>query len=290
MTLPKFDYLAPTSIEEALDLLAELGDTARVMAGGTDLMIKMRKGLIHAKAVVGLKRIRGLDRISFDRKNGLHIGAMALLADVADHRDIRKYYPALADAAASTANVQIRNMGTVAGNLCNAAPSADNAPGLMVMGAEAVVMGKGGERRIPLDRFFLGPGLTALGPCEILTALSVPVPPLHSGAAYCPISARSKVDIAAAGVAVMVVMDGRTCTDGRVALGAVAPTPMRARRAEKSLRGQVLTEEVTHQAGLLAAKEARPISDMRAGAGYRRSMVEVLTRRAIAEAVKRAAK
>jgi len=289
MTLPKFDYFAPTSIEEALDLLAELGDTARIMAGGTDLMIKMRKGLIHAKAVVGLKRIRGLNRISFDRKTGLHIGAMALLADAAGNRDIRKYYPALADAATSTANVQIRNMGTVAGNLCNAAPSADNAPGLIVMGAEAVVMGKGGERRIPLDLFFLGPGLTALDPGEILTAVSVPVPPPHSGAAYCPISARSKVDIAAAGVAVMAVMDGRTCTDARVALGAVAPTPMRARKTERLLKGQVLTAEVVQEAGLLAAKEARPISDMRASAEYRRSMVRVLTRRAIAEAMKRAA-
>jgi len=289
MTLPKFDYFAPASLEEALDLLAELGDAARIMAGGTDLMIRMRRGAIRAKAVIGLKRISGLDRISFDKRNGLLIGATALLADVAAHGAIRRHYPALADAAACTANVQIRNMGTVAGNVCNAAPSADNAPGLIVMGAEAVVLGKGGEWRIPLERFFLGPGITALASGEILTAITVPVPPPHAGAAYCPISARSKVDIAAAAAAAMVVMDGPTCKEARVALGAVAPTPMRARRAEKFLKGQQLTEEVIREAGLLAAKEARPISDMRAGAGYRREMVRVLTRRAIGEAMKRAA-
>jgi len=281
MTLPKFDYYAPKSIEEALGLLADMGGNARVMAGGTDLMVKMRNGLISPEAVIGLKNVADLDCISFSKMKGLTIGAGALLRDVAAHKGIRKHFPAIAYAAGETANVQIRNMGTVAGNLCNAAPSADNAPALIALGAQVTVVGPDGERTIALDRFFKGPGLTALEPGEILIAIRVPLPAAHSGAVYCHISPRSKVDICAVGVAAMVTMDGNACMNARVSLGAVAPIPMRAKKAEAVLKGKALTRAAIEKAGIQAAKESRPISDMRASARYRRQMVEVLTRRAI---------
>ena len=158
MRLPKFEYFAPKTLETALNLLAEKGEGARVMAGGTDLVIKMKHGLLKPQAIIALKEIAGLDRIHFQAKKGLTIGATALLADVASHPDILKHYPSVAYAARETANVQIRNMGTVGGNICNAAPSADNAPTLIAMKAEATLSSLKGERRLPLDQLMTGPG------------------------------------------------------------------------------------------------------------------------------------
>jgi xanthine dehydrogenase FAD-binding subunit len=288
MALPKFEYYAPESIEEALRLLAQKGQGAHLLAGGTDLMVKIRHGMLMPGTVIGLKRIHGLNRIAFDKKNGLTIGATALLAHVASHPDILKTYPALAYAAGETANVQIRNMGTVAGNLCNAAPSADNAPGLMAMGAEAHVESLNGQRRIPLDLFFKGPGLTALEHGEMLTAISVPTPSPASAASYQHISARGKVDISAVGIGVMLTMKGRTCANARIFMGAVGPVPMRASKAEGLITGRRLTKALVEGAGDIAARQARPISDVRASASYRRRMVAVLTRRALQEAMKSA--
>jgi len=235
-----------------------------------------------------LKRIPGLDLIKVEREKGLTIGATALLADVAAHRQIKKFYPAIAYAASVTANVQIRNMGTVVGNLCNAAPSADNAPTLLAMDAQVTIMGVEGQRSIPLEDFFKGPGITALEPGEIVKQIFVPWPPPYSGVSYQHISPRSKVDISAACVAAMVTMDGKICREARVALGAVAPVPMRAKKTEKLLEGKELTKEILEQAGKQASRECKPISDMRASAQYRRLMVEVLTKRALAEAATRA--
>jgi len=288
MTLPRFEYLAPTSVEEASSLLMEKGEDACIVAGGTDLLIKMRHGQLRPSAVIGLKRIKGLDCISFSKKQGLVIGATALLADVASHPDILKKYPAVAYAASKTANVQIRNMGTVAGNLCNAAPSAENAPVLIAMGAEVTLLGREGERRLLLDRFFRGPGLTALYPGEILTSIRVPLPPPKSGTSYHHISARGKVDISAVGVGVLATMEGKTCKHAVIVMGAVAATPIHASNAERLIRGKELTPGLMKEAGILASREARPISDVRASADYRRKMVAVLTKRALAEAGKMA--
>jgi carbon-monoxide dehydrogenase medium subunit len=290
MAMPKFEYFAPESLDEACKLLMKKGDRACVLAGGTDLMVKIHHRMIEPTAVIGLKKIEGLDRISLDKKEGLTIGATALLADVAAHPAIQKRYPAIAYAAGETANVQIRNMGTVAGNLCNAAPSADNAPTLIAMGAEVVLKSMGGERRLPLDQFFKGPALTAIEPEEILTAIFVPPPPPRSGTSYQHISARGKVDMSAVGVGVMVTMNGEVCKEARIALGAVAPIPMRASGTEKLLRGKKLTPDLFEKAGIQAAKESKPISDMRASAEYRRKMVAVLTKRALLEAKKRVPK
>jgi carbon-monoxide dehydrogenase medium subunit len=288
MAFSKFEYFAPDSIQEALKFLQEGGKGTHLLAGGTDIMVKLNHGLLKPRKIIGLKRIKGLNGISFNRKDGLTIGATALLADVAAHPAIRRYYPAVAYAAQSTANVQIRNMGTVAGNLCNAAPSADNAPTLIALSAEVSLAGTNAERRLPLEQFFKGPGQTALKPVEILTAIHVPPPPPHSGASYIHLSARGRVDISAVSVGAMLVMNKRQCSEARIVLGAVAPIPLRAVKSEKLIRGKPLTEGLMEKTGAQASKEAKPISDMRASAQYRKKMVAVLTKRALSEASQRA--
>ncbi len=290
MRLPHFDYAAPTKLAEALRLLGEKGPGAKVLAGGTDLIIRMRHGMVKPTAIIHLGGIAELKTISYKPKTGLSIGAAATLAEVAVHHDIRRRYPAVAHAAQETANVQVRNLGTVGGNLCNAAPSADNAPTLLALGAEMVLAGLQGKRRVALDQFFKGPGQTVLEPGEILTAIQVPPPPPHSGASYQQVSARGKVDICAASVGAAVVFEGETCQAVRIFLGAVGPTPLRARLTEDLVRGKAWTPELIVRAGEQAAREARPINDVRASADYRRQMVGVLTRRALLEAQKRAGK
>lgn len=287
MTVTKFDYLAPERIEEVC-LLLERHEGAMIIAGGTDLLVKIRHRLVKPHVVIGLKNIKDLNRISFHEKEGLTIGATALLVDVATHPVIVKRYPAVARAAQVTATIQVRNKGTVIGNLCNAAPSADNAPTLIAMGAEVTIMGMKGERRLPLDKFFKGPGLTALEKGELVTSVCVPVPPSFSGTSYQYISARSKVDIAAANVGVMVTLSGEVCQEGRIVLGAVAPIPMRAVKSESLLKGKPWKSELIDNVGILASEECEPISDVRASANYRRKMVEVLTKRALNEAYDRA--
>jgi len=290
MNIQRFDYIAADSVKHALAVLAEKGAGARVMAGGTDLMVKMNHGLLQASVLIDIKRIKELEKISFDRQKGLTIGATALLAEVASHPDILAHYPAIADAAEETANVQIRNMGTVAGNLCNAAPSAENAPTLMAMGAEVILESISGERRVSLDQFFTGPGQTCMEPGEIMTRIVVPAPLPQSGTSYKHISARGKVDISAVCVGVMMSVQGKTCKEARIVLGAVAPTPMRATQAEAVINGKKMTDEIIEKAGSQASNEARPISDVRASAEYRKKMVAVLTRRALKEAHERAMK
>jgi carbon-monoxide dehydrogenase medium subunit len=288
MSLTKFDYYAPQSIEEALRLLLEIGDESMLMAGGTDILMKMRRRAIQPKAIVGLKQIAGLEQIAFDRKKGLTIGATALLSAVASHPDILKYYPAVAYAASQTANVQIRNMGTVAGNLCNAAPSADNAPTLKALGAHVMLTSAKGQRKLSLEDFFKGPGITAMEKGEILTAIEVPPPLAYSGAAYRKLATRGKLGCSAVGVGAMVIMEGAVCREVKIVLGSVAPIPMRAKHAEDVVRGVPLSAELLAKAGLCAYEECRPISDVRATAEYRREVVAVLTARAIEEAVKSA--
>ncbi|MFC1883868.1 FAD binding domain-containing protein [Thermodesulfobacteriota bacterium] len=290
MTLPNTEYFAPESIEEAVKLLTEKGDGAHILAGGTDLLVKMNHGLLKPKNIIGLKSIKGLKDIYFNKDTGLTIGATALLVEVASHEMIKKHYPAVAYAANETANTQIRNMGTVAGNLCNAAPSADNAPTLIAMEAEVNMVGIEGERRLPLGQFFKGPGLTAMKPGEIMTSIVVPFPSKGSGASYKHISARGKVDISAVCVGAVVKMEGKECKDVKIVLGAVAPTPIRAVEAEAVLKGKKWTENAVKEAGVKASVESRPISDVRSNAEYRKKMVSVLTSRALIEAHERAMK
>ncbi|MBN1849069.1 MAG: xanthine dehydrogenase family protein subunit M [Deltaproteobacteria bacterium] len=290
MSLTKFDYYAPERVEDACRLLMEKGEGAMVMAGGTDLLIKIQRGLLKTQTLIDLQKIESIHDITFDKDKGLSIGAMARLNDVANHPVIKEKFPAVSEAALATANVQIRNMGTVVGNLCNAAPSADNAPVLMAMGAVVNLVRSNGERQIPLEAFFQGPGLTVIQKGEIVTSVFVPTPPAGSGASYQHISARGKVDISAVCVGVMLTMKGKTCQTARIVLGAVAPVPMRALRAEKVIEGNPISKEVLEKAGIEASKECKPISDLRAAAEYRKILVGVLTARAVNEAAKRASK
>jgi len=290
MTRSRFDYHAPESVEEAVELLEKLGKNTFVMAGGTDILIKQRHGLIQPEAIVGLKKINNLDRISISPKNGLVIGATTLLADVAAHTGIKKQYPAIAAAAQNTANVQVRNMGTVVGNLCNASPSADNAPVLLAMGAQLAITGPGGSRELPLNEFFKGPGIHALQPAEIVTSVHIPPPRADSGAAYVHLSARGKIDCAAVNAGVMITMNGRKAKNVRIYIGACAPIPMRAEKAEKVVVDKVFNGKLAEKAGVTASNEAMPITDVRASEDYRKHMVAVLTKRALVGAHKDAKK
>ena len=288
MRFSHFEFFAPTTIEEAIGLLKSKGPDARIMAGGTDLLIKMRHAGLKPGAIISIKRIAELNHITFDPQKGLTIGATALLADVAAHPDILKHYPTVAEAARGTANVQIRNMGTVIGNICNASPSADNAPTLLALGAQVHIQGPDGSRTLPLEQFFKGPGLTALKPFEIVTAVQAALPEPKSATAYISLSARGRLDCTAVGAAAMVAVSGTACKDIRLFVGACGPTPLRATRAEAILRGKEITDEAIDQAGEISLSEARPITDVRASADYRSKMVAVLTRRVIEKAYNRA--
>lgn len=288
MRLPRFEYFIPKTLESALSILAEQGEDAHLFAGGTDVMVKMSAGRLRPKAIIRLMDVEGLDGINFHPEEGLTLGATARLAKVASHPDILNHYPALAHSVQVMANEEVRHMATVAGNLCNAAPSADTAPPLIAMGAGVTLASLNGERRLPLDQFFKGPGLTAIQHGEIMTSIHIPPPPPKSGASYMRISARCGVDIAAVGVGVMVAFNGKGLKEARVVLGAVAPVPMRATKTEDLLKSRRWTQDLIAEGGGMAAEEAKPISDVRASAEWRKKMVAVLTMRSLEEARERA--
>lgn len=279
-----FEFAEPSSIAEAVALLARHGDRARILAGGTDVLTALKEGWEHPDWIVSLGRIPGLATIRYDEHEGLRIGALATVRSVETAPDVRAHYPALAAAAGSLASVQIRNLATVAGNICRASPSADTIPILVALRTEARLAGPAGERVVPLESFFTGPGRTVLGRDEVLTEIRVPPPSRDAGAAYIKHSPRRAMDLAVVGVAVAVMMDGLLCRDARIVLGAVAPIPLRARLAEQALIGQAATAASAEQAGRLAASEAQPISDVRGSASYRRAMVALLTKRAVLQA------
>ncbi len=279
--MKEFDYYSPATLPEAIDVLARHNGGARVIAGGTDLLLKMKAGAFRTppKAVVNIKRIPELRGLSYTAQ--LNLGALTTLEEIRRSPVIREHYPALADAASTMASVQIRNLATVGGNLCNGAPSADLAPILIALNAIARIAGAGGERRVPLEEFFTGPGATVLQPGELLVALKVPRP---SGTSlYLKHSPRECMDIAVVGVglAVEVKTSRREVSTARIVLGAVAPVPMRARRAEEELMGGPLTGERVDRAAKMAAEECKPIDDVRGSAWYRRRMVEVMVRRGL---------
>jgi carbon-monoxide dehydrogenase medium subunit len=286
-----FDYFAPTTIDQAVRILDDYGGEARPLAGGTDLLTRMKRKQSTPRAVVNLKRIPGLNQITTNGE--LRLGALATLQDLIRSPIIQKNFPVLASTATKMAGVQVRSLATVGGNLCNASPAADMAPPLLALNARAVIAGRQGERAVPLDEFFLGPGRSALASNEILCEILVPQPDERAHASYLKLEHREAMDIAIVGVGVWIAIRNSwhipraiagqfaipNCDDIRIVLGAVAPTPIRARRAEGVLRGSELTEERIRQAARLAAEESQPIDDVRGSAWYRREMVEVLTRR-----------
>jgi len=274
-----FDHYTPVTLEEALELLARHNGSARPLAGGTDLVLRMKNGLEQPRAVVNLKRLEALRGIALDEEGGLRIGALTPLREVQRSEVLHRRYPAVAHAARVLASEQIRSVATIGGNLCNASPAADMPPPLLVHDAEVRLVSLHGERTLPLAEFFTGPGQTVLRPGELLR--EVVLPPPRGEAVYLKLTPRAAMDIAVVGVAVCLAVRDGVCEHIRIALGAVAPIPLRARRAEAVLQGQALTAERIAQAAEAAADECSPIDDVRASAWYRRRMVQVLTRRAL---------
>lgn len=280
-----FEYFAPRTAKEAVAALAAHPE-AMVLAGGTDMLVRMKARVWRPEAVVDVRRIAGLDALRFDRRAGLTIGAAVTMRQVELFEAAWKHFAAVAQGAAVVGSIQIRNLATVVGNVCNAAPSADTAPGLIALGAKVRIAGPKGRRSALVENFMAGPGRTTLRPGEFVTAIQVPMPGPRTGSAYVRHTPRGAMDIAVVGVGVALTLAPRTgaCEDVKIVLGAVGPTPLRAKAAEKALRGQKLTEALIARAAEIAAGEARPISDVRGSAAFRREMVQVLTRRMVAAA------
>jgi len=283
----RFDYSAPDSLAEASRILAETADS-RPLAGGTDLLIQMKERGRPVRHLVSLRRVGELGTLSTD--GSLEVGAMVTCGALAWSAALKKRWPIVVDGADLVGSVQIRNKATVGGNMCNAAPSADVAPSLIALDTTAHVVGPRGARSVPLVEFFRGPGQTALGPGELLARLVAPGPTAGSGGAYERHVPRREMDIAVVGVAVHLQLegDGRTVKDARVVLAAVAPTPIRSPSAERALIGSRIGEDVLRRAGEGAAADARPITDVRASAEYRRELLKVYTRRVGQTAFQRA--
>lgn len=291
--MKSFEYVAPKTTKEVVSALKRHGKRAMIVAGGTDLLVKMKGRALGPDVVVDVKRVPGLGEIKFDKKNGLTLGACVTMREVERSPVVRRHYAGVAEGAEIVGSVQIRNRATVVGNLCNAAPSADVAPGLMALGAKVKIAGPGGSTRtLPLDQFFAGPGKTVLKPGEWVTHVVVPPPPPKTGSAYLRHTTREAMDIAVVGVGAAVTLTPRNgvCKDARIVLGAVAPTPMRAVRAEGLLKGQKLTADLIEQAAQVASEEARPISDQRGSAEFRRELTKVMTERMVKKAFESAKK
>jgi carbon-monoxide dehydrogenase medium subunit len=283
--LKNFEYFDPTSVGEAVALLRQHAGNAKVLAGGTDLFLRMHRRMVVPDVIVDLKRISELANLSYSDQDGLRIGATVTHSEVAEHTAVQQHYGALVTAANWVGSLQTRHRGTVVGNLCNASPAADTAPALLSYGTIVTIVGPDGQREMPLEAFFQGPGRTALGPAEIVTALRLPPPQGRRGWGYAR-RTRTVIDIALVSSCVVIQATNGICDEVRVSLGAVGPIPLRATQAEAVLRGQQPGTALLTTASRVAAEESRPISDVRCSAEYRKDMVEVLSKRCMESALR----
>lgn len=288
--MARFDYLEPHTLRQAISLLQRHGDQARIVAGSTDFLVRWRTGVWQPQYVVNIQHVPGLDRLGYSARSGLRLGALVTVQALEASPVLREKYPALATGATSFAGVQVRNLATVGGNVCNASPAGDTLPALLAFEAQCKLVGPDGERWVPLDQFFKGPGRTDLQSAEILTELRLPPPARNSGSLYIKHSPRGAMDISAVGVASVVALGqrGKVCEDVKIALGAVAPTPIRAYGAEELLRGQTITPELVHAVAQKAQELATPIDDVRATGAYRKSVVGVLVQRTLEHSIEMA--
>jgi len=284
----RFELALPRSVDDCLKILAERAGEAKLVAGGTDLLPQLKNGLLKPRCVVDLSGVAPLRTLDHANGHGLRIGAAVTARAIELDSHIRSTYPALAESGALVGSVQIRNLATLGGNLCNAAPSADMAPPLLALDAEAVIGGPRGQRRIPIASFFLGVRQTVLAPDELLLEIIVPAPGPRSGGQYLRHTPRRELDIAVVGVASQISLTDGVCQKAKIALASVAPTPVRALAAEHAMVGQPLTPTLLERAADLAVEAARPISDQRGSADFRRHLVRVLTRRTLTTALERA--
>ncbi|MEX2159317.1 MAG: xanthine dehydrogenase family protein subunit M [Dehalococcoidia bacterium] len=284
----RFEYFAPQSLAEAVALLRERGDGVRVLAGGTDLVVQIKEAGLHPSAVVSLHALDELRGITGDAASGLRIGARALMSEIEAHPVVRERYTALSDGAGVVGSVQTRNLATLGGNVCNAAPSADTSPALVVLDAVAEIAGANGTREVAVQDIGTGPGATSLAKDEIAVAFRLPPLPATTGSVYQRHTPRKIMDIAAVGVAVRLTLAGDAIAEARICLGAVAPTIIRVPDVEQALAGQQPSDELFARAAELAQAAARPISDTRGSAEFRRYLVGVMMNRCLGIALERA--
>ena len=286
----RFELAVPGSVDECLQILAKRGPDTKVVAGGTDLLPQLKNGVLKPGWVVDLSAVAELRTISDAPDGGLRIGASVTARELELDARVRSRFPALAESAAMVGSVQVRNLATLGGNLCNAAPSADMAPPLLALDAEAIIAGPSAQRRVSMASFFLGVRRTVLAPGELLLEIIVPAQGTQTGGNYLRHTPRRELDIAVVGVASQVTLSGGRCTAARIALAAVAPVPLRATDAEQALVGQPLTPQQIERAAELASGAARPIDDHRGSIEFRNHLVRVLTRRTLTTALQRASR
>lgn len=285
-----FEYAAPQTLQEATTLLKEHHDSVALLAGGTDILVQLREGHRHADLVMDVKRIPELNALEFRAGEGLVLGASTPCYRIAACADVSQHYPALADVVKLIGAWQIQSRASVGGNLCNASPAADSTPALIALSAQCRIDGPDGERTVPVTEFCISPGRNCMQPAELLVDLRFPAPMPHSGSSYLRFIPRNEMDIAVVGVGSWVRLNeaGDTIEDARIGLGAVAPTPVLASEAGEFLTGRPVNDETLKEAGEIAKRGIRPISDMRGTAAYRTHLVGVLTRRTLAIAIDRA--
>jgi carbon-monoxide dehydrogenase medium subunit len=283
------DYASPHSVKEATELLAERGERARILAGGTDLLVLLRAGVMdNVDLVVDGKFIPELNEVTCDPQAGLTLGAAVPCYKIYNNPEVAQAYPGLIDAASLIGGTQIQGRATLGGNLCNAAPSGDSIPVMIALGGVANIAGPSGDRSVPIEDFCTAPRRTVLQPGEMLVSLHFPAPAPRSGAHYLRFIPRNEMDIAVVGAGVSVVLENGTIKSARVALASVAPTPLFVKEAGDALAGKPATEESVRIASALAQDAASPITDMRGTKEYRKHLCEVLTRRALLTAIERA--
>jgi carbon-monoxide dehydrogenase medium subunit len=288
--LKDFEYAAAATVDEAVSLLAARGEKARVLAGGTDILVQLREGQREADFVLDIKKIPELMAVDYSPQRGLRLGAAVPCYRIYGDAQVSAAYPALADAARIIGGWQIQSRASVGGNLCNSSPAADTIPALIALKATCHIAGPQGARNVPVEQFCTAPGRNVLARGEFLVALAFPPPVRPSGSHYLRFIPRNEMDIAVVGCGAWLQLDssGKTIQTARIALGAVAPTPLFAAEASSWLAGKPVSEEAFTQAGELARKVARPISDMRGPAEYRLHLLGVLVKRALARSAERA--
>lgn len=285
-----FDFVSPKTLAEALTLMASKGDRARLIAGGTDILVQMRAGRRTADVVVDVKSIPELNEVSYDSQKGLVLGAAVPCYRIYQNQQVATAYPGLIDSAGLIGGIQIQGRASIGGNLCNAAPSGDAIPPIIALSGVCNIASSSGTRQVPAEEFCTGPGQNQLQPGEMLVSIAFPAPQAHSGTNYQRFIPRNEMDIAVAGVGSHVVLDGsgQNFVSARIALASVAPTPVFAKDAGDSLVGKPVSEATIQEASEKAMAAAKPITDMRGTIRQRTHLIGVLTRRTLNNAVERA--
>ena len=277
--MKEFEYLKPDSIKKTISILSQYGERVQLLNGGTDLIVEMRDKIIQPEYLVDIKAIPQLNRITYNKQDGLNIGATVTLNEISNSKVVQTHYPILVKACKTVGSYQVRNRATLVGNICNASPAADTAPPLLVLEAKVNITGPTGEKIVPINQFFTGVKKNILKKGEIVTSITIPPIKEKWVGVYLKQGRKKEVDLATVGVAVVCIRD-----EVRIALGAVAPVPVRAFKTEELLKGKTIDESLLEKAGRSALTEVSPISDIRSSQEYREEIIKVLVRRAILQA------